>query len=57
VHDRDEMMREFVLETLRELKAQVAKINKRIEYLTILATTLATTEEPGDASVGLSGYL
>jgi len=51
------MMREFVLETLRELKAQVAKINKRIDYLTILATTPATTEEPGDASVGLSGYL
>ena len=57
MYDRDEIMREFVLETLRELKAQVAKINKRIDYLTILATTPATTKEPGDASVGLSGYL
>ena len=51
------MMQEFILKTLHELKAQVAKINKRIDYLTILATTPATTEEPGDASVGLSGYL
>ena len=36
------MKQEFILQTLQQLKAQVAEINRRIEYLTTLATTLKT---------------
>ena len=48
------MKQEFILQTLQQLKAQAAEINKRIEYLTTLATTLKTKSfrEPKEVYLG-----